>query len=482
MYPYAENVIPVRFLQFDIADSLGVGTAADGMFVVVDKFVSGDAHLGQRIEEGVDRPVAPAHHVQVFPVHRNNAGKDGGVVIVCGRLFQIHEVPFNQFIFPFQFNEFFVEQIHDLVFVQLVAVSICRCFHDIAEFRLHGLGQTVAPGLLQHESRAALAGLAVDADNGFVLAVNIRRVNGQIGNLPVFRPRVFHIVEAFFDGVLVGTGERGKSQLPRVGLPGRNFHLSAFLVHFAHRQNIVEVQFRVHALGVHVQGHRDDVQIAGPLPVAEKAAFDPFSPGQKAQFGAGHAGAPVVMGMEADDGSFPVGQVFDKILDLVRVGIGRAHFHRSRQVENDRIFFGSTQCFHNLVADPDSKILLRSRIAFRGIFVTDVHAAAGHFLLRQLPDQFGAFHGNIHNAVHILPEYDLPLQCGGGIIKMNDYVFRALHRFEGFMDQLRPCLYQHLQDHVVRHQVLLDKGADDFVFGFRSGRETDFDFLEANIY
>ena len=65
---------------------------------------------------------------------------------------------------------------------------------------------------------------------------------------------------------------------------------------------------------------------------------------------------------------------------------------------------------------------------------------------------------------------------------MNDYVFRALHRFKGFMDQLRPCLYQHLQDHIVRHQVLLDKGADDFVFSFRSGRETDFDFLEANIY
>ena len=188
------------------------------------------------------------------------------------------------------------------------------------------------------------------------------------------------------------------------------------------------------------------------------------------------------MGMEADDGRFPVGQMLDEIFDLVRIGVGGAHFHRSRQVENDGIFFGSTQCFHNLVADPDSKILLRSRIAFRGIFVTDVHAAAGDFFLRQLPDQFGPLYGYIHNAVHILLEYDFPLQGGGGIIKMDDDVFRALHCFEGFVDQLRPCLYQHLQDHVVRHQVLLDKGADDFIFCFRSGRKADFDFLEANIY
>ena len=482
MYPYAENVVPVRFLQFDIADSLGVGTAADGMFVVVDKFVSGDAHLGQRIKEGVDRPVAPAHHVQVFPVHRNNAGKDGGVVIVCGRLFQIHEVPFNEFIFSFQVNEFFVKQIHDLVFVQLVAVSICRCFHDIAEFRLHGLGQTVAPGLLQHESRAALAGLAVDTDNRLVLPVNIRRVDWQVRDLPVFRSCILHIVEALFNGILMGTGERGESQLSCIRLTGRDLHLSAFFVHFAHRQNIVEVQSRVHALGIHIQGHRYNIQITGTVPVAEKAAFDPLCPGQKAQFGAGHAGAPVVMGMEADDGRFPVGQMLDEIFDLVRIGVGGAHFHRSRQVENDGIFFGSTQCFHNLVADPDSKILLRSRIAFRGIFVTDVHAAAGDFFLRQLPDQFGPLYGYIHNAVHILLEYDFPLQGGGGIIKMDDDVFRALHCFKSFMDQLRPCLYQHLQDHVVRHQVLLDKSADDFIFCFRSGRKADFDFLEANIY
>ena len=42
---YTENVIAVRFLELDIADSLGVGTDADCVFVVVDKFVAGDANF-----------------------------------------------------------------------------------------------------------------------------------------------------------------------------------------------------------------------------------------------------------------------------------------------------------------------------------------------------------------------------------------------------------------------------------------------------
>ena len=238
---------------------------------------------------------------------------------------------------------------------------------------------------------------------------------------------------------------------------------------------------RVHALGVHIQGHRYDIQVAGAFPVAEQTAFDAFRSGQQAQFRAGYARTSVIMGMQADDGRFPVGQMLDKIFNLVRIGIGGTHLHRSRQIDDDRFFFCSSQRVHHFMADAYGKVLFRSRIAFRGIFITDVHAAAGHFLFRQLADQLCALHGDVHDAIHIFLEDDLALQGGGGIIKMNDYVFRALDRLKGLLDQLRPGLYQHLQVHVVRHQILFDEGTDNFIFRFRSRRKPDFNFFKADI-
>ncbi len=43
MYADAKNMIPVRFLELDVADSLGIGTAAGRVFIVVDKLVTGHA-------------------------------------------------------------------------------------------------------------------------------------------------------------------------------------------------------------------------------------------------------------------------------------------------------------------------------------------------------------------------------------------------------------------------------------------------------
>ena len=225
---------------------------------------------------------------------------------------------------------------------------------------------------------------------------------------------------------------------------------------------------RVHTLGVHVQRHRDDIQVTGTFPVAEEAALDPFRSCQQAQFRAGYARAPVVMGMQADDRRFPVWQMLDKILDLVRIGIRRTHLHRSRQVDNDRFFFRCPQGFHHFVADADSEVLFRSRIAFRGIFITDVHAAAGHFLFRQLADQFRPFHRDVHNAVHVFLENDFALKSRCGVIKMNDYVFCTLDGFKRLLDQLRPGLHQNLQINIVRHQVLFNQGTYNFVFRLRS--------------
>ena len=65
----------------------------------------------------------------------------------------------------------------------------------------------------------------------------------------------------------------------------------------------------------------DHVHVAGALAVAEEGGLHPFGARQLAQFGGGDAFAPVVVGMQGDDGAVAGGQRFDKILDL----IGKVH-------------------------------------------------------------------------------------------------------------------------------------------------------------
>ena len=101
--------------------------------------------------------------------------------------------------------------------------------------------------------------------------------------------------------------------------------------------------------------------------------------------------------------------------------------------------------------------------------------------LGQLPDELGARDGDVDDARHVLLEHHLALQRGGGIVKMDDNVFRALDGVEGLADQMLPGLHQHLDGHVVRNMAALDELPADFIFRFRGGGEADFNFLKAHV-
>jgi hypothetical protein len=62
-----------------------------------------------------------------------------------------------------------------------------------------------------------------------------------------------------------------------------------------------EVDLGVDALGVEVERERDEVDIAGPLAVAEDAALNPVAAGKEAELGCGDAGAAVIVRVERDD-------------------------------------------------------------------------------------------------------------------------------------------------------------------------------------
>ena len=112
---------------------------------------------------------------------------------------------------------------------------------------------------------------------------------------------VFPLRQTFFDRVLMRAAERGEDQFARVRLARRNRHAGATLINVNDRIEIREIQFRINAVHVKIQRHGDDVQIAGAFAVAEQRAFDAIRAGEQAEFRRRHAGAAVIVRVQADD-------------------------------------------------------------------------------------------------------------------------------------------------------------------------------------
>ncbi len=101
----------------------------------------------------------------------------------------------------------------------------------------------------------------------------------------------------------MGTGKGGVDQFPGIGMARMDRHMGEPLVDIDHAVDVVEIEPRVDALGEHVERQGDDIDIAGPLAVAEQGTFDPFAAGHQGQLGGRHGTAPVIMGMQTDDGA-----------------------------------------------------------------------------------------------------------------------------------------------------------------------------------
>jgi len=169
----------------------------------------------------------------------------------------------------------------------------------------------------------------------------------------------------------------------------------------------------------------------------------------------------------------------DEIFDLIGIRVRGAHFNRVRQVQNHRMLRRAAKRFHHASTDCNRIVHFGAGKAFRGIFIAEIGSAAGSFF-GEFAHQFGAFHRNVDDTVHVFFKYDLALQRGGGVVKMDDNIFGTADGFECFFDEVRSGLHQNLQPDIVRNKVLFNQRAADFVFGFGRGRESDFDFLESD--
>ena len=80
-------------------------------------------------------------------------------------------------------------------------------------------------------SRARFAALIVVANNRFVAAPDILRVNRQIRHFP--KPIRILLLETFVDGVLMTAAKRGEHQIARIRMALVNAHARSALVNFA---------------------------------------------------------------------------------------------------------------------------------------------------------------------------------------------------------------------------------------------------------
>ena len=114
--------------------------------------------------------------------------------------------------------------------------------------------------------------MAVYADDGLVGAGDIARINGEVGNLPVggvvvaLRGPKIH---AFLYGVLMGAGKGGEDEVSAIWVAFVDGHSRGALIDLPNGIQFRKLEAWVNALGIHVESHCDDVEIAGALTVAE---------------------------------------------------------------------------------------------------------------------------------------------------------------------------------------------------------------------
>ncbi|MCY1423803.1 hypothetical protein D9M71_395280 [compost metagenome] len=266
-------------------------------------------------------------------------------------------------------------------------------------------------------------------------------------------------------------------QVADVGVTRVHRQLVALLDHLAHAVDVGEVQLRVDALGVHVQRHGHQIDVAGALTIAEQAAFHAIGAGQEAQLGGGHAGAAVVVGVQADQHAVAVVDAAAEPLDLVGVDVRRGRLDGGRQVEDQLLLRSRLEHADHRVAHLDGELRLGGAEDLRRV----LEAPLGfRVLLGQALDDLSGVDGDLDHPGLVLVEDDAAEARRGGVVVVDDGLLRPFQRLEGAGDQVLAGLGQHLDGGVVRDVAALDQFAHEVEVGLRGRREAHLDFLDAD--
>ena len=424
----------------------------------------------QRRDEGIDRSIAAARehlrrmvarHVH-FQLHVMRAVFGHAVRQVVIRLLLIEVLAREQRV--------------QVGRIDLAAALVGLALHDARELDLQTARQLQAIFLFEQIGHAALARLAVDADDRIVAATQVGRVDRQVRHFP---DRVWLLLgEALLDRILVRTRERREHQVARIRMARVHRQLVAVLDQLAHRVDVREVQARVHALRVQVHRQRDQVDVAGALAVTEQAALDAIGAGHHRQLGGGNGGAAVIVRVDADDERLAVVQVTAHPLDLVGIDVRRGRFDRRRQVDDHLVLRRRLPDGADRIGDLLREIELGGRERFRRI----LQAPLGLRMLGdQVLDQLRALDGDLHDLVALHIEHHAAKHRCDRVVDVDDGALGADGRVHGAADQLIARLGQHDDRHVVGDVLVVDQHAHEVEVGLRRGREADLDLLDADL-
>jgi len=148
-----------------------------------------------------------------------------------------------------------------------------------------------------------------------------------------------------------------------------------------------EVDIWRDALGVEVQGEGHEVDVAGPLSVAEEASLDPISDRHLGQLGGGHGAASVVVGVEGDADLLALGDALAEELNLVRVYVRGRHLDGGGEVEDDGVLDRGLPGLLYRLADPHGKLGAGVGEGLRAEFESPFRPGLGRIVLGQGPHQ-----------------------------------------------------------------------------------------------
>src|SRR6266850_4779663 len=221
------------------------------MLTVMRNFEAWNTNRAKAVDECRERTVAFARKLEWLVVAEQSGAASDSAVVAFG--FKTLQSPRGV-----SFDVFAPEHGFEFRAADFPAKAIDFVVGNRAKLALHFFGNLDAEFGFQQIRDTAFTGLAVDADDFAVFAANVGWIDRQIRNIPTVAATIAPLGQALADGILMRTAEGSEDQLAGIGLASGHSHAGAALIDFANGVEIGEVELRINAMHVEIQGDGDD--------------------------------------------------------------------------------------------------------------------------------------------------------------------------------------------------------------------------------
>ena len=215
----------------------------------------------------------------------------------------------------------------------------------------------------------------------------------------------------------------------------------------------------------HVQAESHETYVAGALAVSEKAAFDAVGPCHVAQFGSRYCRSTIVVWMQGQDNGVAACEVAVHPLDGIGIHVRGRHFHGGGEVQNHFPVGRWLPHVGHRIADLKGEFQFGAGVGLGGVLEVDLGLTL--HLVGEFLTQLSSVDRNIGDAGLIETEDHATLKSRRRVVEVNDRLLGAADRFERALNQRLPGLREHLNDHVVRDEVLFDDLSHEIEIGLR---------------